>query len=140
MILRPAASFRVLPWLPRPASSSPPAFAGVLKHLLKAYSNTAFKKLGRMAPRAPIQLTPEQLAKQDERRLKKMQKQALEDTKPKPISSLSSLASDSRGATIHRPWSSVHSVKGAPDHKLIVKSWNVSPQYAHYTLRYFTCG
>jgi hypothetical protein len=77
-------------------------------------------------PRTPFQLTPEQLAKQEERRLKKKLQQEAADAKSKDVLPLLSQAEDERGAVLNRHWISLsgpRSVGG--DQTVAVKTWNV---------------
>jgi hypothetical protein len=81
-------------------------------------------------PRSPLQLTPEQLAKQEERRLKKKLQQEAADAKSKDVLPLLSQAEDERGVVLNRQWISLPGSRNVGGGQTVaVKTWNVRVVY-----------
>lgn len=88
-------------------------------------------------PRPPFDLTPEQLAKKEERRLKKLDKPVQAHVPP----SFLVQADDERGRVLARPWISVNASddrREQGEQQAKIKTWNVRAFHAHAATRIIT--
>jgi hypothetical protein len=75
--------------------------------------------------KAVVELTPEQLKKQEERRLKRAAKEQQQASQEPDTPSILSQANDPRGRVLEREWARLREEHAEPGQRVLVKTWNV---------------